>query len=627
MHNVDELKRHPAIIHLYTSRVRLKREGKEMLGLCPLPDHKEKTPSFRIYERDGVLLWKCFGCSGSGNIFQLLEKLDRIPFNKAVEQVREYINNSWGSQKDAVEKVFKPFSESGEKQYKVYPEPEYKKLEKALAESKEAQAFLLTERGISLETAQRLRFGFRQDVGKLAGAANEDCASRGWISFPTFNGSTVTSVKYRSIVRKCFTKQSGMGTFLFNTAAIDFLEPLYVLEGEFDVAALDQIGLRAISVPNATTTITPEMKDQMLQAECVILAGDCDNAAGTKLMQKLWAEMSERTYLLQWPTGMKDANQTFLEHCKRDLSVFRTCVAELTTQARSTPMPNVYSLAEAMLSSDRVGLADHPLRFRFPWRSVDRMAVLLPGSVATVAATNSKMGKTQWVMNATLHAARRHNEVVVNYQAELSQDEFANMVAAHVLQKDRNNLTTEDYKTASNLLSGIKYYIGRNPTLNTIGPVLDLLEAAIRRLGATVVVIDHLHFLCRNSDREIQDQADAMQRLKGLAVKYGCKVFVVSQPRKSQQATKGKLIHITDLKGSEAVGSDADAIFAIHRDYIKIKDPENPPKDDYQPMTEIHLLGARSKGEGNTFTQLMFVGACSTFVETVPEPTGNLYGK
>lgn len=385
MNGLDDLKRNPAVIHLYTERVKLKRDGKELLGICPF--HLEKTPSFRVYQHDGVFLHKCFGCGAAGNILQFVEKHDRIPFNKAAELVRNFINKDWSSAREKVESIFKPFAEE-KKELKTYSASEYEKLETAFANNKAAQTWLLEQRGITLETAQRLRIGYRQDAGKLAGESNSDVADRGWLAFPTFDGSVVTSIKYRSLVRKSFCKQAGMGTFLFNTPTIDFLEPVFLVEGELDALVLEQAGFRAVSLPNAQTQVRPDWKDALLEAECVILAGDSD-AAGAEKMQKLWAEMRERTYLLTWPTGIKDANQYFLETCKRDISVFRTKIAELVNEAKSRPMVGVYSLQESMLASSLTSLADHPQRFRFPWNAVDTMANILPGGILALFATNA----------------------------------------------------------------------------------------------------------------------------------------------------------------------------------------------------------------------------------------------
>jgi hypothetical protein len=37
--------------------------------------------------------------------------------------------------------------------------------------------------------------------------------------------------------------------------------------------------------------------------------------------------------------------------------------------------------------------------------------------------------------------------------------------------------------------------------------------------------------------------------------------------------------------------------------------------DDYEPQTEVHLLGDRSKGNGGTFAKLLFIWKYASFEE------------
>ena len=52
-----------------------------------------------------------------------------------------------------------------------------------------------------------------------------------------------------------------MATDLFNLGTIDFLEPVFLVEGEFDALTFEQAGFRAVSLPNAQYQPTPEDKD------------------------------------------------------------------------------------------------------------------------------------------------------------------------------------------------------------------------------------------------------------------------------------------------------------------------------------------------------------------------------
>src|SRR6185369_18043268 len=126
---LEQLKRHPGVLGIYMSRLSLKRDGKEYVGLCPF--HSEKTGSFRVSEHSGVWVWKCFGTAGicgSGNVFQFIQKLDGTGFGDSVDKVKELVGQSFSSTK-FVEKTFRPVSELG-KPAVSYSLAEYGKFEK-----------------------------------------------------------------------------------------------------------------------------------------------------------------------------------------------------------------------------------------------------------------------------------------------------------------------------------------------------------------------------------------------------------------------------------------------------------------------------------------------------------------
>ena len=618
---IEQLKINPATLRVYASRLKLGRKGRIYETNCPF--HDDTNPSFQIFKNaEGCWMWKCQSNDdcGSGNVAQFVQKFDKVSFPEALNRIEKEVANEWDEGKDRVDKVFQPIGQESKKSVR-YPLDKYQKFETALLKSPLAREWLLKERGISFSTAQKFHLGFRQDLGKIAG----DCevADKGWIAIPTIRENEVVSIKYRSIVAKEFRRQPGMETELFNIETIDMLDTLYITEGEFDAIVLEQAGFKAVSIPNATTNLTSAMRDALMSAETRILAGDSDDA-GQKAMTKLWNEFQFNTFRLQWPEGCKDANDTLMKAAGGNLDIYPDIVSGLTQDAFGRPMEHFSTIQKALLSANQTNLADHPDRLRAPWPIVDRMAILLPGSIMAFTATNSKQGKTVFQTNWTIYAARYHKEVVLQYQCELSDSEYANLVAAHVLRRDRNHLTATDYAEAAEVLAGVNFYVGHNPLLTKVDEVLDLIEAAIRRLGATVVVLDHIHFICRNEKNEAQAQANAMQRIKLMANRYGVKFIVVGQPRKADQTKRGKRIHMNDMKGSESLVSDASAIFVIHRDEIKIKDPDNPPTDDYQIKTEVHMLGARSKGDGPTYGELVFLGNIATFgslaKDIPPEP-------
>ncbi|MCB0419405.1 MAG: DNA primase [Bdellovibrionales bacterium] len=71
------------IVDVISQFTQLKRAGGRMTGLCPFPDHNEKTASFSVSEDKQV--YYCFGCKKSGNIYTAVQELQGMSFPEAVE--------------------------------------------------------------------------------------------------------------------------------------------------------------------------------------------------------------------------------------------------------------------------------------------------------------------------------------------------------------------------------------------------------------------------------------------------------------------------------------------------------------------------------------------------------------
>jgi DNA primase len=319
--DVNVLKHRPTILALYRSRLRGHTDGNRFRATCPL--HCDSSPSLDVYQYQGVYLHKCLGCGAAGNIFQFLQQLDGITFPEAVQVVKEFVGGPRTSGSTYIIPIALP---EKPKTYKAFSLAEYGGFELALARNNTAQEWLRDKRGISLETAQRLHFGYRQSITSKV-AESQDVLDKGWISFPSIEGEIVTCVKYRSLHRKAFSRQYNMATALFNAQVIDPLDDLFVTEGEFDCAVLCQCGLKAVSIGSTTTPITSKMLEQLKQAKRCVLAGDSDDL-GIKKMQELGQQIPG-SCLLRWP--VKDANELWLQD--QNIERFRERVIGLVGEA------------------------------------------------------------------------------------------------------------------------------------------------------------------------------------------------------------------------------------------------------------------------------------------------------
>jgi len=76
----EKLRSSILISEVIGKKVRLKKQGKSFLGLCPF--HNEKTPSFTINDQKGF--YHCFGCQAHGDVITFTMENERLEFKEAV---------------------------------------------------------------------------------------------------------------------------------------------------------------------------------------------------------------------------------------------------------------------------------------------------------------------------------------------------------------------------------------------------------------------------------------------------------------------------------------------------------------------------------------------------------------
>ncbi len=81
----DEVRQQSDIVRIVSDYVSLKKRGQNWIACCPF--HSEKTPSFNVHPGKGI--YKCFGCSAGGNVFDFVMRVDGLSFPEAVKLVAE----------------------------------------------------------------------------------------------------------------------------------------------------------------------------------------------------------------------------------------------------------------------------------------------------------------------------------------------------------------------------------------------------------------------------------------------------------------------------------------------------------------------------------------------------------
>ena len=78
---LDEIKVRLKVSQVVGKYVKLKKRGKEFIGLSPFSN--EKTPSFTVNDEKGF--YHCFSTGEHGNIFDFLVKTQNLKFGEAVK--------------------------------------------------------------------------------------------------------------------------------------------------------------------------------------------------------------------------------------------------------------------------------------------------------------------------------------------------------------------------------------------------------------------------------------------------------------------------------------------------------------------------------------------------------------
>ena len=80
---IDDLLNRSDIVEVVSSRIQLKKAGKNYTACCPI--HKEKTPSFSV--SPDKQFYYCFGCGAGGNALGFIMDHDSLEFPQAVEEL------------------------------------------------------------------------------------------------------------------------------------------------------------------------------------------------------------------------------------------------------------------------------------------------------------------------------------------------------------------------------------------------------------------------------------------------------------------------------------------------------------------------------------------------------------
>lgn len=252
-------------------------KGKGILvGLCPL--HEEDTASFHVYPGDGGFY--CYGCGVGGDVFSFVQRLQGVDFPGALKYLAD---------------------RAGIKLNGGPPDPEVVKLrerrEREVAEAAERledeHLHYLRSRGLTAETMQRLRIGVTADGRYLLPVLR--------------HGRPTYLIRHDPEGEPRYRYPKGEPRPLLGAEKLARDETVYVVEGFFDWAVLDQVGLPAVALLGSNGDV-----EELSQADDLVLLLDGDDAGRTAAESLAW-DLYPLARSARLPEG-EDPNDLAVEH-------------------------------------------------------------------------------------------------------------------------------------------------------------------------------------------------------------------------------------------------------------------------------------------------------------------------
>ena len=443
---------------------------------------------------------------------------------------------------------------------KVYVRPEETKINPPT--SKIVEWF--KTRGISQQTLTDCSVGegpeFMPQTGK----------SENTIQFNYIIGDELINVKYRD-GRKNFKLYKGAEKIFYNINSIVGYDSCIITEGEMDVLALHEAGIKnAISVPNGATLNSNNLDyldnciDYFEDKERVILALDNDEP-GQALQQELIRRLGAEVCFLTTFEDCKDANEYLIKYGKDKL-------VNRIEGARPVPLENVTTLKD--IEDEITDFVKNGFKpgYQIGIPNFDSIFSTYTGQFITVTGIPSS-GKSDFVDQMVVGYNQRYEWKT----AFASPENAPTYLHAHKLMRkvwqdmpSRNDIGTDKWNQVAEHVNDNFFFIDMERY--TLESVLRKGAELVKRKGIKCLVIDPFNKI-RDVDCKTEDvnryTMEYLTKIETFAKKYDVLVFIVAHPTKMYRDKDGNIEEPTmyNIKGG---GEWYDASYhgiLVHRNY------------------------------------------------------------
>jgi twinkle protein len=390
------------------------------------------------------------------------------------------------------------------------------------------------------------------------------------IKFNYYVGSQLINVKYRD-GRKNFKLYKGAEKVFYNINSIVGYDSCVITEGEMDVLALHEAGIRnAISVPNGATITHNNLDyldnciDYFEDKNKIILALDTDApglALRTEFVRRLGAEAC---FLVDFE-DCKDANEYLIKYGKEKLN-------KAIDKAKAYPLENVTTFKD--IEGDVKDFVKNGFKpgYQVGLSNFDQIFSTYTGQFITVTGIPSS-GKSDFV-----------DQMCVGYNKNYgwktgfaSPENTPNYLHAHKLMRkvwgnmpNVDDIDTDKWNDVAQHVNDNFFFIDMDKY--SLESVLRKGAELVKRKGIKCLVIDPFNKVRDKNASSLDVNTYTMEyltKIENFAKKFDVLVFIVAHPTKMYKDKDGQIEepNMYNIKGG---GEWYDASYhgiLVHRDY------------------------------------------------------------
>lgn len=395
------------------------------------------------------------------------------------------------------------------------------------------------------------------------------------IVFNYFEKDILVNKKYRDS-EKNFTQSAGTRSIFYNINSAIGSDEVYIVEGEFDVLALYQIGIKnAISVPNGANDnddYWQNSKEYLKDVKKFIIAVDNDEK-GNDLKEKIAQRLGRyRCEYIEWKN--KDANDDLKEGI----------LSETIKKRKRFPVSGTFTVSD--LKQDILNLYDnglpdtiYPKSYRFR-RLRDIFSIML-GQVTTVTGIPSH-GKSNFVDDYVLNIIKDYD-----YKASWFSPEHnpMSLYQSNLIEKVVGRNFWTDKRTERGLLiprigkedidkyeqwANEKIYLtgAEGDILPTWDWLIEKFKEQMYSFGINIFVVDAFNKVILDKGDKLEQINRVLTKLTHFAQSNNVAIILVAHPTKMKIDEKTKQYNVPtlyDVSGSADFRNQTHNGFTIFR--------------------------------------------------------------